>query len=256
MIAAPMSTARHAAARPPFGPSTLAASVLAVVLAACGTTSSATPRPSIGPSTSAAPTTPAPTASPVPTIAPTPSYTNPPDPALARLIPRKLLGVKIEIPDPDQFGITPGDIGQVYGDIGLRFRALQIAFVPRPQSLSLYAMAMDEPFATTADLEPHLGTAGQYVGISQPERKPWKLKRIDGRVVWVRPEDNATAAGTMVYTWATDGYVFLLIGIDDALNRAMFKALPGEDAPSPTPKPSQTPASSGSEEESASPSPS
>jgi hypothetical protein len=58
--------------------------------------------------------------------------------------------------------------------------------------------------------------------------------------VWVRPEDNATAAGTMIYTWASDDLVFLLIGVDDAVNRAIVEALPGEPAPSPTPVPSES----------------
>ena len=53
-------------------------------------------------------------------------------------------------------------------------------------------------------------------------------------MTWERPEDNATAAGTHIYTWAADDYVFLLIGVDDQLNRAMFAALPGEAAPAET----------------------
>jgi hypothetical protein len=76
-------------------------------------------------------------------------------------------------------------------------------------------------------------------------------------VTWERPEDNATAAGTHIYTWAADDYVFLLIGVDDQLNRALFAALPGEQAPAPTPRPSpsqaaESPEASGAE---ASPSP-
>jgi len=58
--------------------------------------------------------------------------------------------------------------------------------------------------------------------------------------VWVRPEDNATAAGTMVYTWSSGEHVLLLIGVDDAVNRALIASLPGEPAPSPTPIPSAT----------------
>ncbi len=42
----------------------------------------------------------------------------------------------------------------------------------------------------------------------------------------------------MIYTWATDGYVFLMIGTDDALNQAMLAALPGEPPPTPSPRPS------------------
>ena len=47
-------------------------------------------------------------------------------------------------------------------------------------------------------------------------------------MTWERPEDNATVAGTHIYTWAADDYVFLLIGVDDQLNRAMLAALPGK----------------------------
>jgi len=35
--------------------------------------------------------------------------------------------------------------------------------------------------------------------------------------------------------------VFLLIGVDDAVNRAIIEQLPGEPAPSPTPLPSGSP---------------
>ncbi|HSM38394.1 MAG TPA: hypothetical protein VK838_03610, partial [Candidatus Limnocylindrales bacterium] len=92
------------------------------------------------------------------------------------------------------------------------------------------------------ELEPYLETAGQYVGINGLVRDPWELKTIDGRVAWVRPEDNATVLGTMIYTWASGQYVFLMIGVDDAVNRAMFAALPGEAAPTPSPRPSRSPA--------------
>ena len=61
--------------------------------------------------------------------------------------------------------------------------------------------------------------------------------RLAATEVWVRPEDNATAAGTMIYTWSSGDLVFLLIGVDDAVNRAIVAALPGEPAPSPTPVP-------------------
>jgi len=42
----------------------------------------------------------------------------------------------------------------------------------------------------------------------------------------------------MVYTWSSGEFVFLLIGVDDTVNRALIAALPGEPAPSPTPVPS------------------
>jgi len=94
------------------------------------------------------------------------------------------------------------------------------------------------------------------VGIAGLHREPWRYRRIDGRVTWERPEDNATVAGTHIYTWAADDYVFLLIGVDDQLNRAMFAALPGEQAPAETPRPSPTePAASESSDAEASPSP-
>ena len=57
-------------------------------------------------------------------------------------------------------------------------------------------------------------------------------------MTWVRPEDNATVAGTFIYTWAADGYVFLMIGNDDSFNRALFAVLPGERAGAATPRPS------------------
>jgi hypothetical protein len=163
--------------------------------------------------------------------------------------------VAISIPPVAEFSVTPGDIGEVYGDIGLRFIALQVAYVERPR-LSLYAMRMRSPYATTQELEPHLAAAGQYVGIAGLHREPWKLVEVADRLVWARPEDDATVAGTMVYTWAADEYAFLLIGVDDALNRALIAALPGEPIPTPTPRPSRSPAASGSEvaSESAAPS--
>ncbi|HEX2140755.1 MAG TPA: hypothetical protein VHK28_00585, partial [Candidatus Limnocylindria bacterium] len=100
---------------------------------------------------------------------------------------------------------------------------------------------------TTEELEPHLETAGRYVGIAGLVREPWELQTIEGRLAWVRPEDNATAAGTMIYTWAADDLVFLMIGVNDTVNRALFAALPGEAAATPVPSPSGTPAGRTSE---------
>ena len=74
--------------------------------------------------------------------------------------------------------------------------------------------------------------------------EPWSLTEAGGHQVWVRPEDNATAAGTMIYTWSSGEYVFLLIGVDDAVNRAIVAALPGEPAPTPSPIPSAEPSGS------------
>ena len=181
--------------------------------------------------------TPLPTPSPTPTPGPTPAFTNPSDPALAALIPTTILAHPVVIPAVTEFGLTPGDIGQVFGELGDRFRALQVAFVERPR-LSLYAVHMDPPFATTADLEPYLAAAGEYVGIAGLHRDPWQLTTIGDHVAWVRSGDSATLPGTMVYAWATEGYVFLMTGVDAAQNLAMLGALPGEPPPSPTPIPS------------------
>ncbi|CAN5175442.1 hypothetical protein BH23CHL9_BH23CHL9_04690 [soil metagenome] len=52
----------------------------------------------------------------------------------------------------------------------------------------------------------------------------------------------------MIYTWSSGEFVFLLIGVDDATNRAVVASLPGESAPTTAPVPSSTsPASSASE---------
>ncbi len=247
MIAAPMPIRVLAAARPrlSFRSSLLGATaVLAVALAGCGSTEpSSSPGGSGLPSGSAPGSgpvgTPGPTASPSPTPLPTPYYTNPPDAELRALIPATVSGRTVAVPQPDEFAYTPGDFGEAYGELGLRFRALQVAYIEQPR-LSLYVARVDGEPVTTADLEPHLETAGRYVGIAGLVREPWQLLTIANRVVWVRPEDNATAAGTMIYTWAVDQYVFLMIGVDDAVNRALFTALPGEPAPTPSPRPSSS----------------
>jgi hypothetical protein len=230
---------------------------LVAVVAACGSenpspSGAGSPLPS---GVTAAPTpSPLPSATPLPTPLPTPQYTNPPDRELSRLIPQRVNGVRITVPDTDQFAITPGDFGEPYGELGLRFTALQVAFVVEPR-LSLYVARVSDPQPTTRELEPYLAAAGQYVGINGLHREPWKYRRIDGRVTWVRPEDNATAAGTMIYTWAAEEYVFLLIGVDDDLNRALFAALPDEAAASASgsPAPSGSAGQSGSAEASGSP---
>ena len=174
-----------------------------------------------------------------PTPQPTPTYTNPPDPELAGLIPTRLRGATVEVPPTSEFAMTPGDFAAAYGDLGLQFRALQVAYVTDPR-LSLYVARVEEPLPTTRQLEPYLETAGRYVGIAGLQREPWRYRRIDGRVTWERPEDNATAAGTHIYTWAADDYVFLLIGVDDQAEprharRAARRAAPAQTArPSPT----------------------
>ena len=136
----------------------------------------------------------------------------------------------------DEFALTPGDIAIAYGELGNRFASLALAYVEQPRT-TLYAIRVDGEPVRTDDLEPHLATAGRYVGIAGLDPAPWGQAGAGGHLVWVRPEDNATAAGTMVYTWASGEYVFLLIGVDDAVNRAIVAALPGEPAPTPTPIP-------------------
>jgi hypothetical protein len=205
--------------------------LLGVVLSAC---SQQQPTPTPSPSRS-----PAPTVKPTATPEPTPDYTNTADPALVKLIPTKVAGKAVQIPAITQFSVTPGDIGEVYGEIGTRFRTLQLAFISRPR-LSLYAMRLNPPFPTTADLEPYLAEAGRYVGIAGLHREPWTMQTIGKHVVWVRPGDNATLKGTRVYTWAADEFVFLMIGTDQAQNLAMLAGLPGEAPPTPTPLPSSS----------------
>ena len=241
MIAAPM-TQHLDGARPGRWLAGLALT-LALVLASCGP---ATPSPSpSAPAPSVPSATPSPSPTPDPTPEPTARDTNPADPALAALIPDEVAGQTVDKPPVTDFAFTPADVGPVFGEIGMRFTAVQVAFIT-PRKLSLYAMRMSAPFARTLDLEPYLAAAGEFVGIAGLHREPWHLTGVAGHTVWVRPEDNATAAGTMIYTWATNGYVFLMIGTDDTLNQAMLAALPGEPPPTPSPSPSPTVAPSSS----------
>jgi hypothetical protein len=214
---------------------------MVVGLAACGmnppTPTASGSGPPLASASGIAGTTPQPTVSATATALPTPTYTNPADSGLAAVIPTRLPGATVAVPPIEQFAYTPGDFGEAYGELGLRFRALRVAYVDQPR-LTLYAARVEAPFPTTRQLEPYLETAGQYVGIAGLQREPWRYRRIAGRVTWVRPEDNATVAGTMIYTWAANEYVFLLIGVDDRLNRAMLAALPGEDSSASTPEPS------------------
>lgn len=210
------------------GPIVLLATLL--ILGACA---SRTPSPSPSLSLSPSPT-------PKPTPLPTPLFSNTADPALVALIPTEVAGKAVQIPPITDFAYTPGDIGEVYGEIGLRFIALQVAYISQPR-LSLFAVRMRAPYATTADLEPYLAEAGRYVGVAGLHREPWKLEAVAGHLVWWRPQDTATLEGTRFYTWAADGLVFLMVGVDDAQNRAMLAGLPGEPAPTPTPSPSPSP---------------
>ena len=235
-----MSSQHSAAARPARSRLAAASLLAAVALGACGTSPSPPSSPSRVASPSASDASPsAPASESPPTPQPTPTYTNPPDPELEGLIPTSLRGLTVNVPPTSEFAMTPGDFAAAYGELGLRFRALQVAFVTDPR-LSLYAARVEAPLPTTRQLEPYLETAGRYVGIAGLHREPWRYRRIGGRVAWERPEDNATVAGTHIYTWAADDYVFLLIGTDDRLNRAMLAALPGERAPAATPRPSPT----------------
>ena len=242
-----MSSSRPASPRPRAGIgrplSALMITALGLLAAACAVgetspTTSAPPSPSASPST---PSSPTPTPEPTPSPSPTPRFSNAPDDELTGLIPETVGGVPVVVAPLDEFALTPGDVGTAYGEIGDRFASLALAYVERPR-LSLYAMRVDGEPVATADLEPHLATAGRYVGIAGLDPEPWDPATVGGNQVWVRPEDNATAAGTHVYTWSSGEFVFLLIGVDDALNQALIGALPGEPAPTPSPAPS-TPAS-------------
>lgn len=207
------------------------AAVLVLTLATAACASSPSPTPSAGPSGSAGPTP-----TPLPTPEPTPRFTNEPDPSLSGLIPDALGAATVVKPDSTVYGLTPGDIGQAaYGELGLRFQSLVIAFVREPR-LSLYAMRVNGQPVQTEDLEPYLATAGRYVGIAGLERDPWELKAVGDHWTWVRPSDSATLVGTTVYTWADLQYVFLMIGVDDTQNQAMLALLPGEPPPSPSPE--------------------
>lgn len=231
----PMTIQRPASPRPACTatPFVLA---LVVLLAACGATDQASADPSPASPTAVATPTPVVTPVPTPSPVPTPRFTNEPDPELAALIPTEAAGVPVVVAPDDEFALTPGDVATAYGEIGLRFASLAVAYVEQPRT-TLYAMRVDGAPVTTEELEPHLATAGRYVGIAGLDPGPWALSTAGGHLVWVRPEDNATALGTMIYTWASGEHVFLLIGVDDAVNQAIVAALPGEPTPSPTPAP-------------------
>jgi hypothetical protein len=216
----------------------LALGLLTAFAAGCGgavpNETDAAPTASVSPSPTG---TPLATPTPTPTPEPTPVYSNEPDDELAGLIPEAAAGVPIIVAPFDEFALTPGDIGAAYGEIGLRFRSLVLAYAEAPRT-TLYAIRVEGPAVATADLEPHLATAGRYVGIAGLDPEPWVEDVVGGNKVWTRPEDNATAAGTHLYTWSSGEYVFLLIGVDDAVNRAIVEQLPGEPAPTPRPSPS------------------
>ncbi len=246
-----MTTTRRASLR--LARAASLALVAPLLLLACTSgdpSATATPTPSAS-GTPPPSGTPVPTPSPTPTPAPTPRFTNEPDAELAALIPTEAAGRPVVVAPFEEFALTPGDIGVAYGEIGDRFASLVLAYVEQPRA-TLYAVRVDGDPVDTEDLEPHLATAGRYVGIAGLDPEPWELGEAGGHRVWVRPEDNATAAGTMVYTWSSGDVIFLLIGVDDAVNRAIIQQLPGQPAPSPSPAPSGS-AESGSASPSASP---
>jgi hypothetical protein len=214
----------------------LAAALIGIVLAACGTV--VDPSPSVAPATA----TPRPTATP----APTPLFSNPPDAELRALIPLEAGGATIHLAAEGSFALTPGDIGQAaYGDLGSRFRSLAIAYSVDPR-LSLYAMRVDGQPALTADLQPILPLAGQFVGNASLDLASWELKDVGGHLVWTRPGDNATRQGSQIYTWSSGEFVFLVIGVNEDVNVALISALPGEPSPTPTPSPDSSVEPSGS----------
>ncbi|HEU5326289.1 MAG TPA: hypothetical protein VFV59_10440 [Candidatus Limnocylindria bacterium] len=228
--------------------------ILGTLLAACSTAEvQPTPTGTAAPTSATASASPTPTATPSPTPEPTPRYTNEPDEDLAALIPTEAAGVPVVVAPFDEFALTPGDVAIAYGELGNRFASLVVAYVEQPRT-TLYAMRLDGEPAVTEDLELFLATAGRYVGIAGLDPDPWTLDDSAGYRVWVRPEDNATAAGTMVYTWAAEDYVFLLIGVDDTVNRAIIEQLPTE--PAPTPRPTASPSASAGSSAPASASPS
>jgi hypothetical protein len=220
--------------------------LVAVILVAC-TTAEPLRTPGASATAESAKPTPSPTASPSPTPSPipTPRYTNEPDPALAAVIPPSAGGATIVVVAPDQYGLTPGDVGEPFGDLGRYFHSLLVAYVEQPR-VTLYAMRVEGRAVVTSDLRPHLAAIGQYVGIAGLHPEAWSSAELPGHLVWVRPEDNATLAGTMIYTWAADEFVFLLIGVDDAVDRAIIAALPGEPPPTPTPAPTRSPSQTAS----------
>lgn len=224
------------------------AAVAAIALLLCvGCSAESVPTDS-APAVSTAPTarpTPAPTPRPTPTPDPTPRFTNAADPELAALFPESAGAVPLVVAPVESFALTPGDVGLAFGELGVRFETLAIAYSEQPR-LTVYAVRVDGP-VTTEDLEPYLASAGRYVGIAGLERAAWELTEAGGHRVWTRGGDNATAAGTVIYTWAGGEFVFLVIGVNDGMIRSLIAALPGETPPTPPP------AASGSDAPSPSP---
>ena len=160
-----MPIPRPASPRLPAARSALILALLASVVVSCSTATPSSEEPTTAPSSSGPSSTPAATPEPTATPAPTPRFTNEPDAELAGLIPTEANGVPIIVAPFDEFALTPGDIGVAFGEIGDRFASLALAYVEEPRA-TLYAMRVDGEEVTTEDLEPHLATAGRYVGIS------------------------------------------------------------------------------------------
>ena len=215
-----------------------------LILGACATAdTSPTPDQASAQPVPSATATPAPTPEPTPSPTPTPRFTNEQDAELAGLIPQSVGDIPVVVAPFGEFALTPGDVGTAYGELGNRFASLALAYIERPR-MSLYAVRIEGEPVSTDDLEPHLSTAGRFVGIAGLDPEPWERAVIGGKQVWVRPEDNATAAGTHIYTWSSGEFLFLLIGVDDSVNQALVDALPGEPAPTPSPTPTESPAGS------------
>jgi hypothetical protein len=155
-----------------------------------------------------------------------------------------MAGATVIKPPTSEFGTTPGDIGEVFGELGLRFQTLVVAYIEKPR-MSLYAVRLTGPPVLTSDLRPFLAAAAQYVGINGLHPEAWRPAVVSGRQAWMRGDDSATLAGTTLYCWSAGEFVFLLIGSSDGANRAMVKALPGQPAPTPTPSASASPRASG-----------
>jgi hypothetical protein len=244
------------ATAPQRAPYRLRAALLVACLslgaAGCGSSS---PSPTIA-SPSATFGSPIPTSatpSPTPTPQPTPRFTNEPDAALSALIPARLGSVVVEKPAVSAYGETPGDVGLVFGDLGLRFESLAAAFVRTPR-LAMYAIRVASPAVTMEDLRPHLAAAGEFLGIQGLHPEAWRAAVVAGKQVWTRGDDPATVVGTTLYCWTTGEYVFLLIGANDRQNRLMVAALPGEPVTASHPSASATASGSGSAAPSGSPS--
>jgi hypothetical protein len=221
--------------------------VALIALGGCSA-SSPTPTPADPAETAGAPSaaaTPVPTPPATPTPEPTPRFTNVPDPDLEALLPDAINGIPLVVAAREDFALTPGDVGLVFGDIGLRFSSLVLAYVESPR-LTLYALRVDAPPVSTADLEPHLAEAGRYVGIAGLDRAAWQLTAVGGDQVWTRGGDLANPPGTTLYAWAAGDLVFLLVGSDDALNRALVESLPRSPA-APAATSTEAPSSSPSD---------